>query len=271
MTTAVRRTLVDARPGIFTGVWQYRELLRSLVVRNLKVKYQRSVLGFIWTLLNPLIVASVLIAVFSYIVRIPLRDYWAFLLSGYFVWNFFQQLLSAGTSVLQEHARLRRSVAFPTEMLIFGAALSRFIEFAIELALALAILVIFHHGTIPLAFTLLPVLFVLQMLVAVGLVMIVATLSVFYWDIQHMVPIALLMLFYLSPVFYPVTFVPDELRQLFLFNPIAGLLTLYQMVLYSGTLPPLSLIALMSAVALAIALTGYVIFNRHKSLFAEIL
>ncbi|HJU66130.1 MAG TPA: ABC transporter permease [Gemmatimonadaceae bacterium] len=271
MTTAVQRTLVDARPGIFTGVWQYRELLRSLIVRNLKVKYQRSVLGFIWTLLNPLIVASVLIAVFSYIVRIPLQDYWAFLLSGYFVWNFFQQLLSAGTSVLQEHARLRRSVAFPTEMLIFGATLSRFIEFAIELLLALVILVIFHHGTIPPAFALLPILFVLQTLIAVGLVMIIATLSVFYWDIQHMVPIALLMLFYLSPVFYPLRFVPDEIRQLYLLNPIAGLLSLYHSVLYRGTLPSLSFLGLITAAALSIALIGYVIFNRYKSLFAEIL
>ncbi|MGH7717640.1 MAG: ABC transporter permease, partial [Gemmatimonadaceae bacterium] len=267
----IRRTLADTRPGIFSGVWQYRELLRSLVVRNLKVKYQRSVLGFMWTLLNPLLTASVLIAVFSYIIRIPLRNFWAFLISGYFVWNFVQQLLSAGTSVLLEHAQLRRSVAFPSEVLVFGAALSRLVEFTLELSLALVLLVIFHHQHVPASFALLPVLFVLQTLIAVGLVMMIATLSVFYWDVQHVVPIALLMLFYLSPVFYPVSFVPEGIREVYFLNPIAGLITLYHAVLYDGSVPPVSFMAFMTVVALSIALIGYVIFNRYKSLFAEIL
>ena len=80
-------------------VWRYRELLRGLIVRNLKVKYQRSVLGFVWTLVNPLMTVAILVVVFSHVVRIALPHYWAFLLSGYFVWNFLLQMLSSGAYV----------------------------------------------------------------------------------------------------------------------------------------------------------------------------
>jgi len=113
--------------GRMRGVWRYRELLHSLVVRNLKVKYQRSLLGFVWTLVNPLFTVAVLGVVFSHVVRIPLPHYWAFLLSGYFVWNFMLQTLNTGTYIFAEHSRLTRSVAFPSEILVFGAAGSRLI------------------------------------------------------------------------------------------------------------------------------------------------
>jgi hypothetical protein len=109
------------RPPHLAELWRFRYLLRSLVVRNLKVKYQRSVLGFLWTLLNPVLTIAVLIAVFSYVVRMGMVHYWAFLLSGFFAWNFVAQMLYAGITILAEHATLRRSVAFPTELLIFGA------------------------------------------------------------------------------------------------------------------------------------------------------
>jgi len=81
-------------------IWEYRELLRHLTIRNLKVKYKRSVLGFVWTLLNPLLTIGALMAVFGYVVRIELPAYWAFLVSGYFVWNFVSMVRSAGTRVL---------------------------------------------------------------------------------------------------------------------------------------------------------------------------
>ena len=99
------------------------------MVRNLKVKYQRSLLGFVWTLVNPLLTVTILVVVFSHVVRIQVPHYWAFLLSGYFVWNFMLQTLNTGTYIFAEHSRLTRSVAFPSEILVFSAAGSRLIEF----------------------------------------------------------------------------------------------------------------------------------------------
>jgi lipopolysaccharide transport system permease protein len=257
-------------PGRLLRLWRFRELLRGLIIRNLKVKYQRSLLGFVWTLLNPLLTVAILVLVFSHVVRIPLPDYWAFVLSGYFVWNCLLQTLNTGTYIFAEHSRLTRSVAFPSEILVFGAVGSRLLEFVAEITLIMVMLAAFHHGHIPASFVLLPVLLVIQVLLVIGLALPIATLSVFYYDVQHALPIALTTLFYLSPVFYPAEMVPAAARHLYFLNPVAGLLTLYQQILYAGKMPSLSLLYGMIVAAIAIYALGYAIFNRYASVFAEI-
>ena len=265
------RLVSSARQGpSLKEVWRYRELLRGLIVRNLKVKYQRSMLGFVWTLLNPLLTIGVLTLVFSYFIKVRIEHYWAFVFSGYFVWNFMSQMLSSATYILAEHAPLRRSVAFPSEVLVFATAASRLVEFAIEMAIAVVLLAVAHHHGMPTSFALLPLLVVIQVLLAVGLAMPIATLSVFYSDVQHAMPILLLMLFYLSPVFYPVTMVPDTLQPFYFLNPLAGLLTLFHEVFYAGQWPSASLLAGVTLAALGSCAIGYLIFNRYKVLFAEI-
>lgn len=256
--------------AVWAEIWRFRELLRSLAVRNLKVKYQSSVLGFVWTLLNPLLTLSVLVAVFTYVVKVPVPSYWAFLLSSWFVWSFVLQMLSSATWVMIEHAGMRRSVAFPSEVLILGAAASRMFELVIELALVLAALILFHHHGVPASFALLPVLMTVQLLMVLGLVMPLAVLSVFYADVQHALPLALMILFYVSPVFYPASLVPEKVRHLYLLNPIAGLLTLYQQVVYEGRFPSGALLAGVAAAAVVLFLAGHAIFRRYRDVLAEI-
>jgi lipopolysaccharide transport system permease protein len=259
-----------AAPSRLGQVWRYRELLHELIVRNLKVKYQRSLLGFVWTLLNPLLTVGILVLVFSHVVRIPLPDYWAFVLSGYFVWNCVLQTLNTGTYIFAEHSRLTRSVAFPSEILVFGAAGSRLLELVAEIMLILVLLVAFHHHQVPSSFALLPVLLAIQVFLVIGLALPIATLSVFYYDVHHALPIALTTLFYLSPVFYPADMVPQAVRPFYFLNPIAGLLTLYQEVLYAGRMPSATLLFGMIAAALLVYFIGYAIFNRYASVFPEI-
>jgi len=257
-------------PSRANQVWHFRELLRQLILRNLKVKYQRSLLGFVWTFLNPLLTVAILVLVFSHVVRIPLPDYWAFVLSGYFVWNCILQTLNTGTYIFAEHSRLTRSVAFPSEILVLGAVGSRLLEFLAEIALILVLLVAFHHHHVPASFALLPILLAIQVLLVIGLALPIATLSVFYYDVQHALPIALTTLFYLSPVFYPAQMVPEAARPFYFLNPIAGLLTLYHEILYAGRMPSFTLLLGMIAAALLVYVIGYAIFNRYCSVFSEI-
>lgn len=261
---------LDARSSRVRQVWRYRELLRGLVVRNLKVKYQRSLLGFVWTLVNPLLTVTILVLVFSHVVRIQVPHYWAFLLSGYFVWNFMLQTLNTGTWIFAEHSRLTRSVAFPSEILVFSAAGSRMIEFLAEISLVLLALALgLHHG-VPGSWVVLPVLVLIQVVMAVGLALPIATLSVFYHDIYHALPIALTSLFYLSPVFYPANLVPEAYRGLYMLNPVAGLLTLYHDVLYAGQWPSATLLAATLLQAVVVYAVGYAVFHRYATVFAEI-
>ncbi|HEX3276371.1 MAG TPA: ABC transporter permease [Gemmatimonadales bacterium] len=257
-------------PARVYHVWRYRELLRGLVVRNLKVKYQRSLLGFVWTLVNPLLTVTILVVVFSHVVRLQIPNYWAFLLSGYFAWNFMLQTLTTGTWVFAEHSRLTRSVAFPSEILVFSAAGSRLIEFAAELLLTLAAMVLLHHHGVPGSYVLVPLLVVLQVVMAIGLALPIATLSVFYHDIYHALPIALASLFYLSPVFYPASMVPEAYRTLYFLNPIAGLLTLYHDVVYAGAWPSAQLLGVTAVQTSLVYAIGYAVFHRYATVFAEV-
>jgi lipopolysaccharide transport system permease protein len=245
-------------------------LLANLVARNLRVKYQRSALGFVWTLLNPLLTVGVLIAVFHYVVRIQVPHYWAFLLSGYFVWSFTLQTLTAATTVLPEHAHLARSLPLPSEVLITATVLSRLVEFLAELVLVLILLTAFHHGGVPAGYLWLPALILLQVALVLGLTLPIATLSAFFHDVQHALPIGLMVLFYVSPVFYPASLVPERLRAWYQLNPFAGLLTAYQSALYQGHAPAPGLLALTAAEALVIAGIGYAIFRRYRALLPEI-
>jgi ABC-type polysaccharide/polyol phosphate export permease len=257
--------------GTISRIWQFRELLRTLTVRNLKVKYKRSVLGFVWTLLNPLLTVAVLVAVFTYIVKINVTGYWAFLVSGFFVWNFILLVLNAATVSLAEHAALARSIAIPPEVFVLASVASRFVEFLLELALIVPALILFYHHGVPGSFALLPVLVVLQIMLAIGLVLPIATLSAFYDDVQHALPVVLLMLFYISPVFYPARLVPESFRRIYDLNPIAQLLTLFQTALYDGRLPSGGQLLTLGLISTGLCLFGFVVFNRYKSVFVEIL
>jgi ABC-2 type transport system permease protein len=271
MTTSGHRVNAPgSAAAALSELWQFRELLRSLVVRNLKVKYQRSFFGFLWTLINPLLTASVLIVVFSVVVRIDIEDYWAFLISGFFVWNYIAQNVNAGTTLLIEHAALRKSIAFPAELLVFGSSISRLVEFAVELGIVTIVLVIFHHGTVPLSFLAIPMLLLILFMVAVGLTMLIAVVSAFYHDVQHVVPILILTFFYLSPVFYPLSYVPEALQSYFNLNPFASLLTLFHAVLYEGRFPDAGVLVVAGAWASGLLLIGNLVFNRYKSILAEI-
>ena len=256
---------------VFPEVWRHRELLARLVSRNLKMRYQRSVLGFLWALLNPLVTILILVAVFRYVIRIGVDDYWAFLVSGYFVWVFVQHAVATSAGVIGDHSYMTRSLAFPAEILVLSSVLARMVEFMAELALVVLVLAVFRHNGIPLSMLLLPVVVAITLVLAIGLAMPIAAGAVFFKDIEHAVPVALMMLGYLSPVFYPMSLVPDRFRTIYLLNPVAALLTLYHEILYEGRFPSLALLSGSAAMSVVICAAGVVLFRRQRRLFAEII
>jgi ABC-type polysaccharide/polyol phosphate export permease/GT2 family glycosyltransferase len=249
---------------------QYRELIWNLTLRDLKVKYKRSWLGFFWTLLNPLIVVVVLVAVFSYIVRIPIKNYWAFLISGYFVFFFFSTTLNGSVQTALGNAYLWRKAYFPKEVLIVSSTLARFLEFLIEISIVLIALMIFHHKGIPFSFIMLLPLLPILFLFTIGVTFPLATLAIYFNDVLQIIPRLTLALFYISPVFYSVEFVPEKFREIYLWNPVAILLNLIHSSLYKGEIPDLRLFLRMSIIAVIMGVVGYIIFNRKKHEFAEI-
>jgi ABC-type polysaccharide/polyol phosphate export permease len=250
---------------------QRLELIYSIVIRNLKIKYQRSIFGFIWTLFNPLITVLVLSTVFSYVIRIEMEDYWAFLLSGYFAWNFSQLIMNSGTYLLSENAELIRSIKFPMEVIILGAGLAKTIEFSVELLIILLIIAFFRHESIPISYSIVPVIIVINFFIVTGIQFIVATSTAFYRDIHHALPLALITLFYISPIFYPLSMVPDSFKNFYLLNPFTHILTCYQSAIYQGVFPSSFFLLTSIGIALLLSISGWLLFNSHKNVYSEII
>jgi lipopolysaccharide transport system permease protein len=252
-------------------LWRFRALLRLVMASQLRVRYRGLAIGFLWTLLQPLLMLAVLLCVFSWVVRLELPHYWAFLLSGFFAWSFLSQTLSSAATLLHEHTSLIRGAAFPLEILVFGGVLARGVEFCAELSVVACALALFLHGAVPPSFALLPLLVGLQLLLTCGLALPLCVLGVFVRDVRQGVPIALTALFYLSPVFYPDALVPPAVRWLYLLNPIAGLLALYQRCLYEGVTPPLPMLLGVAALCAGLFGLGYALFLRYQRLVPELL
>ena len=235
------------------------------------MKYQQSWLGLLWTIINPLMILAILLTVFTRVIRIPIEDYWAFLLTGYFAYHFVSQATLAAASVLDEYAVMIRSVAVPRSATVLAAVTSRFIEFAIEFSLALVLVAIFHHHSIPISFLWLPMLILLMFTLTVGLSLMISALAVFYYDVRHMLPIALTALFYVSPVIYTVSMVPEQYRALYYANPLATLLDLFHATAYDGTAPPTDIFLVCVLQVSVILWLGVRVFKHFERHFAEVL
>ena len=259
-----------ARPAFATELWEYRELLRALVVRNLKMRYQRSLLGFGWALLNPLMTVIVLVVVFDAILRIQVEQYWAFLISGFFPWVFVLHTLGTSSGQITSHSYMARSLAFPSEVLVLSGVLSRLVEFAAELLLVVLVLVALRHQGVPAAFLLLPFVVAIQVVLTTGLALPVAALGVFFQDVQHALPVALTLLSYLTPIYYPLSYVPERFRMLYGLNPFVGLINLYHAILYEGRVPSLLEFLVPVLVSLLCFGVGLLLYRWKREYFAEV-
>lgn len=257
-------------------LYRYRELLLNLVIRDLKVRYKNSVLGFFWSLLNPLIQVLVITIVFHYVLglRARVRDYSAYVITALMPWAFFQMsLLDSSQSVLLHFAVLKK-VYMPREVLPMSTVLANFVHFLLSLVVLFAYAVVRGiHFTPMILF--LPVVVFLQLLLNLGLAFFVSALNVYYEDVKYIVAVLTNVLFYLTPVLYPSGFIGDEYFGIYRLNPVAHLIIMYQKCFLAGARQldprPLDLwyVLLTAVTCVGVALAGYAFYNSKKWEFAE--
>jgi ABC-type polysaccharide/polyol phosphate export permease len=251
-------------------LYRHRELIGVLVVRHLKLRYRGSTLGFVWTLLNPLVLMVVYTLVFSVYFRIDIESYPAFLFSGLLPWIWFASSLQQGVTSILDGAGLVTRSQFPAEVLPVVTATASAVNFALTLPLLLGFLIAFDRPLgLPLLF--LPVLMAIEYLLVVGLALIAAAVNVFFRDLQHIILHLLTIMQFLTPVFYPVTLVPEPLRPIVFVNPLAVLIAAYHDVLYWNRLPNIPSLLGLLVVACVVLSLATAMFNRYKQTFAEAL
>jgi lipopolysaccharide transport system permease protein len=255
---------------IFRNLYKHRELIGILVAKQLKLRYRGSTIGFLWTLLNPLLLMLVYTLVFSVYFRLDMAKYPAFLFSGLLPWIWFASSLQQGVTCILDGAGLVTRSQFPAEVLPVVTLTANTVNFLLTLPLLFAFLLAFQVK-MGVALLMLPILIGLEYLMALGLVLVLSALNIHFRDLQHIIIHLLTVLQFLTPIFYPLTLIPEQLRPWSFVNPLTLLISAFQDVLFFNRLPPwppLLGLAVFAGVVLSIATT---IFSRYKRTFAEAL
>lgn len=248
---------------------QYRDLVRNLVARDLKVRYRDSFLGFGWSMLNPLLMTGVFYLVFHEFLRNPTPMFPVFLLCGILPWNWCSAAVMGGIGSIVGNGHLIKKVYFPRELLPVSTVLSNMVHFLLALPILFLMMLIFGAPFTP-WMALLPVLMVIQLTFLVGVALFLSCLNVFLRDTQSIMEVLISLWFFLTPVFYRVADVASEWATwLYLLNPMASLVTAYRAILYDGRAPDLSLLAITALTAFGVLVAGYLFFARNSPVFAE--
>lgn len=245
-----------------------RDLLRELVVRDMKLRYKRSVLGVAWSLLNPLGQLLVFSAVFRFLLPLNIPNYAAFLFTGLLAWSWFQSSVLLATGAIVGNRELIQQPGFPMVVLPVVTVTTHLIHYL--LALPILLLFLFFSGiSLGTAVLALPFLIILQYLFTLAIAYFVATIHVVFRDTEHLLSIFLLLLFYLTPIFYDAGALPAPYRAIYNLNPLVHLMEAYRAILMQNQLPPflpLGVIGLLTAVLLVI---GYRLFIQTSYRFVE--
>jgi ABC-type polysaccharide/polyol phosphate export permease len=257
-----------ARKSALAELLQYRELVALLVVRELKVRYKRSVLGLLWTMLNPLLLMVVYTVVFATIMRAPQRNFAIFLLSGLLPWLFFSTSVLQGLNSILTNQELIRKVRLPQAVFPLSVVGSNLVNFALSLLPLLLLMAVLGQPFTP-ALLFIPVAIFILAVFTSGVTLLFATFTVFFRDVRHLAEVLLQMLLYLSPVFYDLQMLGQRsdwwfraFRLFLRLNPLSYLLPLVRDPVYYGRLPSLASLGIASLESLLMLAVGFAVFHR---------
>jgi ABC-2 type transport system permease protein len=235
---------ISRRPNPFqriAQVWRYRELLGNLVRKELKVKYKNSVLGFLWTLLNPMLYLVVFSVVFQEVLQVQIPYYAIFFLSGLLAWNFFATTLSAGTGSIVGNAQLVQKVWFPREILPLASMGAAMVHFALQMVVLAGAMALFQRPPNLDYFPALGLAIVVLLLLSATLAIALSAVNVYLRDTEHLLELVLLAWFWMSAIVYPYQLVADRLgpdREWWAsLNPMIPIITSFQKALYNPSAP----------------------------------
>ncbi len=250
-------------------IWKYRELGSELFITFLKLRHVGSILGVLWTLINPLIFIATYWLIFSYVLRMGIENYHLFLIPGYLAWNFtFGSIVNASESILNSRYLITK-IAFPNELIVFSSIAVSLFDFILSITLYIATFSWFFP-ILNWTLVYLPLVLLLQIILTAAISLIVSTMSVFFKDVPKLILVFGTVIFFLTPIFYPIEMVPEQFRKLFMLNPFAYLVDFYHQILYYHQAPSTNTLIFFSLLSFLLFFLGLKIFNRYKYTFAEL-
>jgi len=252
-------------------------LIRELVIKDLKVRYSRLSLGFIWAFLSPFLMVLVFYLVFALIFKLKVEEapFFLYLMSAIFPWNFFQHSVMGSVTSLAENKNIIRESNFPQYLIPVSVVLANFVSFLPALAVLMIISFITLKG-VPLLILFLPLVLIIHLTITLGLAVLFSVIYVKWRDVRHILEITLFVLFYSTPIFYSLGLAKASLSpglfQAYMYNPFVGVLNLYRAVLLKGAYEALqkysgffSLLFLPLIFAIGIVVVSVFVYKKNKN------
>lgn len=249
---------------------KYQPLLNELIARDIKTKYRRSLLGVLWTILNPLLMMVVLSVVFSNLFRFDIEYFPVYLLSGQLIFNFFSESTTNAMSSIIANGPLIRKIYVPKYMFvlsrIFSSTINLLASFTALICVMLVMRVRLHYTVL---LSVIPLILIVLFSLGAGLIL--AAITVKFRDVMHLYSVFTTALMYLTPVIYPMSILPEWLKKIVLLNPLTNILTMFRNVMINNMLPSISSILLAAVeVAVVMVLGLYVFYKRQDTFILDI-
>ena len=253
---------------LIENLYQYRELLKTNVKKEIRGKYKNSFLGVLWSFLNPLLQIAVYAIVFPLILRNTQENYVIFLCCGLIPWTFFSTAITRASFTMVENGNILKKVYFPREILPISVVTSEAVNFMISTIIILTF-VIFGGLGITKYVLFYPIILVVQYLLVLAISLIVSSICVYIRDLQHFIGIFIQLLFYATPVVYSAETIPENFAWVLKINPMTYIIDGYRNIFYNQTAPDVKALLILLLILIVAIAVGYVIFNKLQKGFAE--
>ena len=250
-------------------LYAYRQMIFSLVKKDLRGRYKGSVLGFLWTFINPLFQLIVYTIVFSKILRNDIPRYYLYLFVALIPWIFFSSSITVGAASIISQKDLVKKIYFPRMVIPISYVTSCFVNMLLCFIVIFAVIIVTGAGVNFLALLTLPVIMIVEYIFALGMAMIASAVTVYFRDLEHILGIVAMAWMYLTPVVYSKKIVPDRYLPLFNLNPMTHIIDCYRTVLYEKQVPDLTALLWAAGLGVFFLVFGAFVFNKLQRHFAE--
>ena len=245
---------------------KYKYLLSELIKRDIKIKYRRLVLGIFWSFLNPLLYMIVLTIIFSTFFSHNIANYPVYLLTGRIVFDFYAHGSKAAMLSIRKNASIIKKIYIPKYMYALSVVLSNFVTFGLSIIILLLVMIATNATfTIYILFAILPIILLLMFTIGAGLLL--ATVTVFFRDIEHLYGVFLTLLMYGSAIFYPIQIVPEQYQIFFKLNPIYAMITLFRDSFLYGKIFEIDTLLYAAFISIVLLIVGIAVFYRYQHKF----
>ena len=247
----------------------YREMIISMVRKDLRGRYKGSVLAFLWTFINPLLQLVVYTIVFSTIMRNGIDKFYLFLFVALVPWIFFQSSLTGGCMTVLGQKEMVKKIYFPREVLPIAYVTSSFVNMLFSFIVIFVVVLLSGVPINLLAICCLPVVMAVEYLLALGIAFLTSAITVYFRDLEHILGILSMAWMYMTPVIYSMDMIPARFQSLFMLNPMTPIVLAYRDILYYAKVPELSTLLHGFLLGVAILIVGWLVFGKLKKRFVE--